>query len=240
MMARMFEDQFDRSNPSAQGPPVNAARRVYADLRRRIIRLELAPHTVLVRAQLAEEYAVSQTPVREALQRLEFEGLVKVFPQSRTIVVRIDEAQLEEALFHRLSLEVEVARRLAALKSRDALAELRRMLAEHRALPEDTDFAAFDRLDRAFHREMFLVLGLRNTYSALLIGLGHLNRCDHLLPFTRSRREGVLGEHVAIYTAVSSGDREAAAAAVRTHIERKLDEIATLRRAFPGYFAAND
>ena len=77
-----------------------ASQGIYAALRRRIIDLELKPGALLSRTQLAEEYAVSQTPVRDAFLRLEREKLVEIFPQSRTVVAKIDIAHARETQFH--------------------------------------------------------------------------------------------------------------------------------------------
>ena len=67
--------QFDRRLPLAQ--------QVYADLRRRIISLDLPPDCPLSRVELSQHYQISQTPLREALQKLGEEGLVATYPQSR-------------------------------------------------------------------------------------------------------------------------------------------------------------
>ena len=91
-----------------------ASQMLYDSLRDRVLSLELAPGAPLSRAEIAETYGVSQTPVRDALQRLEAEGLVETFPQSRTLVAKIDLAHARETQFLRLGLELEVARVLAA------------------------------------------------------------------------------------------------------------------------------
>ncbi|HBN51408.1 MAG TPA: GntR family transcriptional regulator, partial [Thalassospira sp.] len=64
---------------------VPASALVYEELRSRIISLVLPPETTLVRAELADSFKVSQSPVREAIMRLEQDGLVASYPQSRTV-----------------------------------------------------------------------------------------------------------------------------------------------------------
>jgi GntR family transcriptional regulator, rspAB operon transcriptional repressor len=73
----------------------------------------LAPGTPLVRAELAERFALSQTPVRDALTQLSQEGLVDIFPQHATLVSRIDLHLAEQAQFLRRAIELEVVRTLA-------------------------------------------------------------------------------------------------------------------------------
>ena len=98
--------------------PTNTAARIYNDLRVRIINFDLKPDTPLSRKELSANYGVSQTPIREALQRLEQEGLVRIFPQSKTVVTRIDQSELREAHFLRVALETEVAQRISVAADR--------------------------------------------------------------------------------------------------------------------------
>ena len=91
-----------------------AAPQVFEHMRDLIISLVLPPNTVLSRPELALQYGISQTPVRDALMRLAEEGLVDVFPQHATRVSRIDVALAWQAHVLRRSVEVEIARTLAA------------------------------------------------------------------------------------------------------------------------------
>src|SRR5258707_15507919 len=67
-----------------------AAPQVFERLRGMIVALELPPGSPLSRAALAEQFGVSSTPIRDALMRLDEEGLVEGFPQYATVVSRID------------------------------------------------------------------------------------------------------------------------------------------------------
>src|SRR6476620_9060668 len=90
-----------------------AAPQVFERLRGMIISLELPPGSPLSRAALAEQFGVSSTPIRDALMRLEEEGLVEVFPQYATVVGRIDIALAQQAHFLRQALELEIVKALA-------------------------------------------------------------------------------------------------------------------------------
>src|SRR5438477_6538020 len=106
-----------------------AAPQVFERLRGMIISLELPPGSPLSRAALAEQFGVSSTPIRDALMRLDEEGLVEVFPQYATVVSRIDVRRAQQAHFLRQALELEIVRGLA-LKHEDALStELNAMIA---------------------------------------------------------------------------------------------------------------
>src|ERR1700716_1775851 len=90
-----------------------AAPQVFERLRGLIISLALPPGSPLSRAGLAEQFGVSSTPIRDALMRLEEEGLVDVFPQYATVVSRIDIGLAQQAHFLRQALELEIVKGLA-------------------------------------------------------------------------------------------------------------------------------
>jgi DNA-binding GntR family transcriptional regulator len=78
---RRAADRLDRDR--------QAAPQVFERLRELIISLELPPGSPLSRTVLAEQFGVSSTPIRDALMRLDEEGLVAVYPQHATVVSRV-------------------------------------------------------------------------------------------------------------------------------------------------------
>ena len=69
---------------------ISAVQKVYKDIRYQILNLILEPGTTISKNKIAKQYGNSPTPVREAMLRLGEEGLVNIFPQSRTSVSLID------------------------------------------------------------------------------------------------------------------------------------------------------
>src|SRR5437879_12928288 len=106
-----------------------AAPQVFERLRGMIIALDLPPGSPLSRAALAEQFGVSSTPIRDALMRLEEEGLVDVFPQYATVVSRIDVHRAQQAHFLRHALELEIVRVLALRPDEALVAELNATIA---------------------------------------------------------------------------------------------------------------
>src|SRR5258708_31516768 len=90
-----------------------AAPQVFERLRGMIISLALPPGSALSRAALAGQFGVSSTPIRDALMRLEEEGLVDVFPQYATVVSRGDGRLAQQAHFLLNAVELEILRGLA-------------------------------------------------------------------------------------------------------------------------------
>src|SRR5258706_2131012 len=101
-----------------------AAPQVFERLRSMIISLDLPPGSPLSRAALAGQFGVSSTPIRDALMRLEEEGLVEVFPQYATVVSRIDIGLAQQAHFLRQALELEIVKGVALEHSDQVVGEL--------------------------------------------------------------------------------------------------------------------
>src|SRR5438552_13885037 len=101
-----------------------AAPQVFDRLRSMIISLALPPGSALSRAALAGQFGVSSTPIRDALMRLDEEGLVEVFPQYATVVSRIDIGLAQQAHFLRQALELEIVKALALEHSEPLVGEL--------------------------------------------------------------------------------------------------------------------
>src|ERR1700738_5442227 len=90
-----------------------AAPQVSERLRKLITSLTRPPASPLSRNALAGQFGVSSTPIRDALMRLEEEGLVEVFPQYATVVSRVDVGFAQQAHFLRQALELEIVKALA-------------------------------------------------------------------------------------------------------------------------------
>src|SRR5712664_2881561 len=106
-----------------------AAPQVFEQLRKLIISLALPPGSPLSRNALAEQFGVSSTPIRDALMRLEEEGLVDVFPQYATVVSRVDVRLAQQAHFLRQAIELEIVRALAISHDGALAAELNAVIA---------------------------------------------------------------------------------------------------------------
>ena len=219
--------------------PVSASQAAYETLRRRIIALDMPPGTIISRNEIAAQMGVSQTPVREALQKLEQDGLIRIVPQSRTMVRRIDVKQLEETQFLRLAVESEVVRRLAAGGYEEALRRARAIVQMQAALGGDPgQMDMFDALDRSFHLTLFEALGMGRLHAMLARQLGHLARCQRLTLPRAGKMADIVVAHTAILDGIEAHDAEAAVAAVRDHLSGTIRQVPDLLVEFPDYFIA--
>lgn len=215
----------------------SAAARTLDSLRSRIIGMDLQPDTVLSRNELAAEYNISQTPLREALQKLESEGLVDIYPQSRTVVTRIDPGQIREAHFLRLAVETEALRRLAETADPAMTSRLNTLVALQEALAGNpTELPAFQELDELFHQTLLAGAGQPGLYALLRSRSGHLNRLRRLDLPGEGKIRHILRGHRAIVSALEAHDPQAAQEAIRDHLSQTLSRLDLLRQTHPHYF----
>jgi DNA-binding GntR family transcriptional regulator len=213
-------------------PEQSKAERVYRELRRRIRELSLPPGAPLRKEEIALAMGVSRAPVSEAIARLAHEALVDVFPQHGSFVAPIRVEDVRESLLIRTALEVEAARRVAALADPALLARLEDNLAAQAEALEAKDMALFYDLDEALHAAIFSALNAPRALRLLDAARAPLDRPRRLGLPEAGRPEDTLAEHRRLVDALASGDPEFAAAAMRAHlsmvaraVERELAEI---------------
>jgi DNA-binding GntR family transcriptional regulator len=214
-----------------------ATPQVLERLREAILSLDLVPGTVLARQELAEHFGVSQTPVREALLRLNEEGLVDVFPQHATLVSRIDIGAAREAHFLRRSLELELVHQLALEAPPDLVERLKATLARQGALAKAQRYGEFVDADRAFHRLMYEACGVLALWELVNKASGHVDRLRRLHLPTAGKTESILRDHRAIVRGIEARDGAAAQAALRSHLSGTLSAVAEICRQYPDYVA---
>jgi DNA-binding GntR family transcriptional regulator len=235
------------AGPGTPAPPARARSRldhrlalapqIHQILRERIVNLDLRPRAQLARAELAEAFAVSQTPVREALLRLQADGLIDVYPQSRTEVAPIDVDKVREVLFLRRALELEVALTVAAQPQAAGLDAAQDLVDRQRALADDDEeLGRFNALDRGFHRTLFELAGQAGAHALLVARSADLDRVRRLHLPLKGKRHAIVLDHQAILDAIRSGDAQAVTAAMRHHLSGTATFLDELRAQFPDYF----
>ncbi|MGR6777971.1 GntR family transcriptional regulator (plasmid) [Sphaerotilus sulfidivorans] len=216
----------------------HAAPQIFEQLRARIVSMELAPGTVLVRSELAEAFGVSQTPIRDALIKLGEEGLVQIFAQHATVVSRIDLAAATQAhlLRQALELELEIVERLACGEADAALeARLTDALARQEATGTltDADCVEFIEADQAFHQAMYVALGREALWALVRRQSGHIDRLCRLHLPEAGNIASVLAQHEQIAATIARREPSAARTAVREHLNDLLGRIDEIRRLYP-------
>ncbi|MGV1753365.1 GntR family transcriptional regulator [Agrobacterium sp. CG674] len=211
------------------------ALQIYEILHKRILNVELVPGTVLSRAALQMEFGVSQTPVRDALIRLQEDGVVDVYPQYATVVARIDIRHAQQAQFLRLSLELEAIRTLSSESPAETASELSVIVTRQETFASPETFDSFDAFDQEFHRKLYEradILDLWTNVRRQSVNLDRLRRLHLPMP---GKMQTVLADHRAIVDAIRSGNPEEATAALRRHLSGTLSITDVIRERFPEY-----
>ncbi len=208
----------------------NTQKDAYAMILEAIDSHAYVPGDRLVESELADRFGVSRTPIREALQRLETQGLLTRDGRS-LIVASLDHTQMAELYVVRGELEGLAARLAARHATPEEVGVLRDMLAKDQAYLDDPD--AMSRANRRFHKQIHLAS--HNRFLVQQLDLVH--RSMALLATTSIAAEGrpqdTLAEHEVIVSAIENGDGDAAYQALRDHISKayitrlKLDAEAT-------------
>ncbi|OZF42716.1 GntR family transcriptional regulator [Rhodococcus sp. 14-2470-1a] len=136
---------------SDNGAPQSKVDFAFDILRNRIINSEYSAGQRLVIETLAKEVGVSPAPIREALRRLEAEGLVEYSTNSGPCIARLNKQDWFNLMEMRAVLEAYATRAAVPTMTADDIAELRRLNAEMKDELERYDFESWSGLNRAFH-----------------------------------------------------------------------------------------
>lgn len=213
-----------------------AAPQLYDLLREQIISVELKPGDSLSRNEIANQFGVSQTPVRDALMRLEQENLVEIFPQSGTRVSKIDLHAAQQAHFLRKSVETELVYEFAIQKNESVIAALDTALDHLKSLANQGHIDSFIRADKDFHYVLYEEADLLEIWSLLQIQSGHIDRIRRLHLPAAGKRQKVIDDHQKIVDAIRTGDGMHAQRTVREHLAGTLSNIDLIQEKYPDFF----
>lgn len=218
---------LDRSRQSAP--------QVFEHLRELIVTMCIAPGSVLQRADLAAQYGLSQTPIRDALIKLGEEGLVDIFPQHATVVSAVNVPMARQAHFLRRSIELEIVHTLAQSADAALVTRLRDSIELQKVLAARENYADFVLADQGFHRQMYEAAHVPELWAMVRRQSGNLDRLRNLHVPIPGKAHRVIGDHTAIVDAIAAGDSQAAQAALREHLSGTLSHLDDIRERFPHY-----
>ena len=204
---------------------------VFNTLRQAILRGELKPGERLMEVQLANKLGVSRTPIREAIRKLELEGLVLMIPRKGAEVADITEKSLMDVLEVRKALE-ELAVQLCCDKiTGKEIEELHRAADDfRRILKTSDDVTEIAEADVRFHDIIYLATGNQKLIQILnnLREQMYRYRIEYLKK--KECHPQLLEEHAAIMKAIEEHDKEKATQITIQHIANQADTVVdTLR-----------
>lgn len=192
---------------------------VYQTAKRRIMLNELTPSSVLTELNLAREFGCSQGTIREALLRLQEDGLVTRAGRRGTTVTRLHPEEAEEILALRRRIEVRAAPRAAERATQSALAELAAIAAEMDAAARSQDEHRLIEADMEFHLAIFRLADLEALEQILTRCTLHSHRSKLWAPGHRRPLIETARRHEILLDRLSAGDGRGLAAAMGVHID---------------------
>ncbi|MFN0160020.1 MAG: GntR family transcriptional regulator [Burkholderiales bacterium] len=211
---------------SATPPSTSLTDRAYTAIEELIVRLELAPGSAVSEAMLSQRLEIGRTPIREALQRLARERLVRILPRRGVIVAEIDVRGQLRLLEVRRELERLIARAAARRASEVERERFAAIAHAFETAAKKSDDVAFLRTDREFNELM--VATSRNEFAQAAMALmASLSRRFWYLHYREAADMPLAAKlHADVARGISGGDAEAAARAS----DALLDYIETFTR----------
>ena len=201
-------------------PSLSAAERVYAHVKAAILDHSYPGGDLVTEGEVATAVGVSRTPVREALLRLEAEGLVRLYPKRGALVVPVTAREADEVLEARALVEAWAAPR-AVHAGPDLTERLEQLLSTLSERSEAGDTPGFVAADRAFHEAVVDAAG-NSILSRLYASLRDRQLCitTATMNVSPDRVAAALADHRHLLEALRSGDGEAFTALTVAHVAR--------------------
>ena len=224
------DESTQADHPPTQGGAVFSGRHdrrkvtdwVYEEVREAIIDLRLKPGEPLREATMAEQLGVSKTPVREALTRLEQEGLVETASFKGAVVSGYSDHDLREIYELRELLEGAAARAATETASPAMLAHLRDLTARSRTLRDEGRLTELADLLGEFDIVIYEQVENQRIRALIQNLQAHLGRIGRLTQEIPGRVAASVEEHAAIVEAMAGHDPDEAERLMRLHIRSVL------------------
>lgn len=229
-----------KANPTAHHRKGTGSGHVYEVIREKILRLDLAPGTDLQESQLVEMVGGSRTPVREALIRLQADGLVNLLPNRGAQVSTVGLNDLRQ-YFEALDLfQRTTARWAASRRTSELLTRIQASMNAFEDAAERHDTEVLTETNQGFHLEIaaccdnsfvisayrhVLIFGMRLSRIALTF---HADRVELFV----DRVEHIIAEHQQIYEHIAAGDPDGADVAAGKHAQNGRDRVVQLLTQF--------
>jgi DNA-binding GntR family transcriptional regulator len=206
---------------------------VYESLRQAVLNHVFQPGERLQLDEIAGKLGVSQTPVRNAVQKLASEGLIEIRPRSGTFVATLTKREIEETFELRRALECLAAERAISRMTAEDIAEMKSLVARMaEPVVDDTGLLRRQQWNTQFHAILIRASGnqrLQEMYDELRanIQIARIHVAEHN---RGSRFDMEQAEHEAIIAALDARDLEALQQALTAHIDRaKVSLIGALQ-----------
>ncbi len=205
--------------------------KAYNTVKKQIFNFELKPKQVFFETDISRKLGVSRTPIREALRKLEQEGLINRLPNRGYSVVDISASEIEELYELREALEIIALTAAAKKAQKQDWIRLEKKLLKQVAPQQEfsrKEYELYSDTAQEFDREIARLSGKATLQKMVDLITGKVNRFRWMNIFFKDRAEQSRNEHLEILNYLKNGKVEDAIVATRQHIRRSRDNILTL------------
>ena len=227
----MIENEY----PTANSPQDSATNRVFSILYDAVISLALPPGTKVSEVSIAQQLCVSRQPVRDAFYRLGALGFLEIRPQRPTLISKISEKAVVDAVFTRTALEIECLRTIIIKNEMACLPVLKNVLQKQEQALSDDNPAVYHSHDEEFHRVLCDSARHPHVWKLIIEQKAHMDRVRYLT-LSNTQRGRVLKEHSEIVTAIEAKNIQHAESLLRSHINGVLTILPKIKKRFPQHF----
>ena len=208
-------------DPAVENKPIRDI--AYETLKHAIVIGEIPAGSRIVETEYAERMHISRTPLREALRKLERDGLVEYLPRRGVIVRTFTVADVDEIYTIRNALEMLTLPAVVQNATPEDIHELRRILSEMDPLDEKNDIQAVSPRARAFHARFTSISGQNRIVHIIESQDEYLRRFSEMSIAKEKRRHAAHQEHHEMVNLVEKHDLENLEKLMRKHIERSKE-----------------
>ena len=201
------------------------SKKAYDLIRAEILTCGLAPGQQVAQAQLVEKFGLSLTPVREALQRLAHEGLVRPYPRFGYVVSPVNAEAVRDLFEYRAILETAAVRLAVERASAAQLAQLVENARFKYVYKVREEYSRFLERNAAFHNAIARLAGNAHLVESLASLLDELTRVFHLGLDLRDSAAEMEAEHLALAEALLARDAVRAEQVVRDQIAHSQQRV---------------
>ena len=203
---------------------ISLADQVFDHLENDILSGKYQRGEILTESKLSAELGVSRTPIREALRRLEQEHIIEESGKG-SVVIGINEKDLEDILMIRKSLECQVAALAAKNRTEEQLKQLREALEFQEFYLNKKDPDQIKLMDSRFHETLYKLSGSTAFYDTLVPLHKKIQKYRRASVTNSSRAEASVAEHRKIYEAIEAKNTALAAKYASEHVENAYKHI---------------
>ena len=215
----------------------------YDRLKKEIMTFALSPGEPISAAKIAERYQVSRTPAREAIVKLESEGLIDIYPQSKSVVSKINIARANQEWFVRRSLELGMVDAFFDQVKQEDIDEMKSyanqlsVIGGRRMSPEEA--YEYLKADNMFHMVTYRVAKEDLASEIISNMMVHYNHIRLLMDLADNNKNRTVADHASLIECVERNDREGYRAYLIRHLGHIISDIEIMGKVKPELFENN-